>query len=177
MAERTQKQHSATGSCSAYCSYRIWHEQPIYYQCQGSSHMPTLSSSPSTTLLSKWSLLAYQGMEMPHPSWMVCLREDCRNIDDIFVTICTPVNGIRLANQQLTHRIAPLPLKVILIDVYFVLGAARHLKQDRAFRSVGNDKFKSADEMRKVKVIRAECKKLNTRASCSTMNGISSTTT
>ena len=47
-----------------------------------------------------------------------------------------------------------------------VLRAARHLKNDQAFRNVRISKYLSSEEMIKLKATRAACDKLNKDAGC-----------
>jgi hypothetical protein len=100
-------------------------------------------------------------------------RQDCSDVGNILRAIsvsCSPIDGFRLGkapNDSATSR--PRPLKVIFSsedDKYMVLRAARHLKDDQAFRNVRISKYLSSEEMIKLKATRAACDKLNKDAGC-----------
>jgi hypothetical protein len=85
-------------------------------------------------------------------------RQDCSDVGNILRAIsvsCSPIDGFRLgkaSNDSATSR--PRPLKVIFSsedDKYMVLRAARHLKDDQAFRNVRISKYLSSEEMIKLK--------------------------
>jgi hypothetical protein len=102
-------------------------------------------------------------------------KQDCSDVGSILRAIsvnCSPVDGFRMGkapSDPATDR--PRPLKVIFSsedDKYMVLRAARHLKDDHAFRYVRISKYLSSDEMTKLKATRAVCDKLNKDAGCHT---------
>jgi hypothetical protein len=100
-------------------------------------------------------------------------KQDCSDVGSILRAMsvnCSPIDGFRLGKVQSDSATSrPRPLKVIFNsehDKYMVLRAARHLKDNHAFRNVRISKYLSSEERTKLKATRAECDKLNEDAGC-----------